>query len=641
MASTLQLSVGVKASHSTIVSQWLKFNNNSGHYVHTSQNIKSPQARFFSVCFTAPTKLKERKDFQGCKAHIKAVGPNQESMEIISLDLTHTCEKAMSRKRNYKRKTIELLSDVPKFYIPAAAGSTKQYAKMIKTSTGVTMKTAQAFKAVRSKSHDSMEAVIGQYMLFPSVVEAYKNGDSNGTYIYESVPCQWDQSLRQFNRAYLAPSFNQHFWHYAGMDMYFCDGTFTRNTGGFKHTLLIATTFDGNNEIVVLALAIVDVEDSNNWTWFKECLESDFPGSNIWMSDADKGIRSRQFHESICLSQDTFGDCFVLSRCARHLADNAKENSQGRMNDTHKQMIVELAKSRTVNVYQKRLDAIKRENEEWASYLDERKDQFVAYKFLDNGLRRFGKVTSNAVENTNSALLESRSLPIMFMVEDIMKYMREKYASRQKTSKLWTDEGRLLTEYAQLNKIKIEEEAAKREVEVLEADYPIYRGRVATTDYSNSAGFIEVTVDVEQGKAICPCRLFEEMGWLCAHASALVLALDDVPIGNTLAWTHMRYHLQTYTDSYSARIPAMAVAGKLRVDETNAPPDYRKPPGRPSMRRKERHALRESVNKRVCKACGQPGHFATTCTRPSTEHRFMTHKQKAIEWCNSLTVDLH
>jgi hypothetical protein len=66
------------------------------------------------------------------------------------------------------------------------------------------------------------------------------------------------------------------FFKYAGINVFFYDGTFSRSIG-FKHTILIATTFDGNNQVMMLAFAIIEVEDANNWVWFKEFLEMDFP----------------------------------------------------------------------------------------------------------------------------------------------------------------------------------------------------------------------------------------------------------------------------------------------------------------------------------------------------------------------------
>jgi hypothetical protein len=92
------------------------------------------------------------------------------------------------------------------------------------------------------------------------------------------------------------------------------------------------------------------------------------------------------------------------------------------MNEDHKRFIIQMAKSRTEDVYKKRLDELKTINEAWANYLDEKKDQFVTYLFLKNGYRRWGKVTSNAVETMNGSLLQQRSMPILFMIEGIVKY---------------------------------------------------------------------------------------------------------------------------------------------------------------------------------------------------------------------------
>ena len=55
---------------------------------------------------------------------------------------------------------------------------------------------------------------------------------------------------------------------------------------------------------------------------------------------------------AMSMSQDIEGNTdFVLSRCARHLAENCREACSGRMNEDHKVMIIDLAKSRTEDVY--------------------------------------------------------------------------------------------------------------------------------------------------------------------------------------------------------------------------------------------------------------------------------------------------
>jgi hypothetical protein len=51
-------------------------------------------------------------------------------------------------------------------------------------------------------------------------------------------------------------------------------------------------TFDGNNQLFILAFAIIGVKNSDDWVWFKECFDVNFPHYKVWMSDADKGITS-------------------------------------------------------------------------------------------------------------------------------------------------------------------------------------------------------------------------------------------------------------------------------------------------------------------------------------------------------------
>ena len=117
---------------------------------------------------------------------------------------------------------------------------------------------------------------------------------------------------------------SKHFWNEAKIKMVVCDGTFT-TSGVFKHTILLAVTFDGNNEIIILAVGICDIENADNWVWFQEHLQQDFPGFEVFMSDADKGITSDNFSQS----QADAGA--VNSRCVRHMTENCKKKFAGKV----------------------------------------------------------------------------------------------------------------------------------------------------------------------------------------------------------------------------------------------------------------------------------------------------------------------
>ena len=118
------------------------------------------------------------------------------------------------------------------------------------------------------------------------------------------------------------------------------------------------------------------------------------------------------------------------------------------MNQEQRNMIIDLAKSMTEDVYQKCLGEIRKMNAKWAEYLDERKEQFVTASFLQRGYRRYGKVTSNGVENINAVLGDARGLPIVYLIEAIIQYQIDKFTERQVIANAWVQDGKPLTGYA-------------------------------------------------------------------------------------------------------------------------------------------------------------------------------------------------
>jgi hypothetical protein len=189
MTSTMQLAVGQQGSYKDIFAAWLKYNNSLCYLIKTSQNTSKPQARYLSVCYTAPVKLKDRIDFTGCTAHIKAIGSSHKEMTITSLVCNHTCDRQSQRKRNYLTRQIENLSDIISVYQPAKSGNTKQFIQMAKAATGLSLKSGQASNIVHKKCHDTLEACLGQYLMMPSLLAAYEERDPEGTYIMDSTPC--------------------------------------------------------------------------------------------------------------------------------------------------------------------------------------------------------------------------------------------------------------------------------------------------------------------------------------------------------------------------------------------------------------------------------------------------------------------
>ncbi len=102
------------------------------------------------------------------------------------------------------------------------------------------------------------------------------------------------------------------------------DGTHLK--GHYLGTLLCATCVDANNQLFILAFAVVDAENATNWKWFLNRLKSSlifhFGEHNVmsqtltFLSDRQKGL--------IDGVEEVFGDNCYHGFCLRHLIDNLK-----------------------------------------------------------------------------------------------------------------------------------------------------------------------------------------------------------------------------------------------------------------------------------------------------------------------------
>ena len=70
----------------------------------------------------------------------------------------------------------------------------------------------------------------------------------------------------------------------------------------------------------------------------------------------------------------------------------------------------------------------------------------------------------------------------------------------------------------------------------------------------------------------------------------------------------------------------------LEVDTNVAPPDFFVSAGRPAKKRKDRFYLKKTDRQITCRACGGTGHFAKSCSKPSTECRYNHHLTGALKW---------
>ena len=210
----------------------------------------------------------EKDNPTSCQFYCSLAVKSEGEWKVVRLQDTHTCHGTDPnlRQRNPRSRDYDVAFPTISFFQPNKLGhNAEQLEKIAKQSNGVIIKRSQAHKIIARKKDRQLSHLIGQYMLLPSYFRILKQMDPGGTFTLDDTVCSWDVDKVQFKCCYVALSSMKAVWAKHGtFKLVVSDGTFTLD-GQFKHTLFLAVTFDGNNELVVLAFAVADVENGENW----------------------------------------------------------------------------------------------------------------------------------------------------------------------------------------------------------------------------------------------------------------------------------------------------------------------------------------------------------------------------------------
>jgi hypothetical protein len=274
--SSLQKDACLKTKDA-LVGLWIRYNS------QRAKNIKvlnSSKSKYRACCSSIDVKDRGQRQFQGkegvCQAHVFAKEVSNAMGEgshwfIYSFNGQHSCKDSESvRKRNYQHSQIESTSIPLRGFVPnkrTQGGAAKQVID-IASKDGMAIGRGQAHSIVNTLRVDSVPVHIGQYWLLKSYFAILEDKDPGGTFKLEMETKKkgWNDwnPAPQFKRCYVAFSFTKHQWMVGSVRIIVTDGTFTK-TGIFTHTILLAVTYDGNNELVLLAFAFCPKENTDNW----------------------------------------------------------------------------------------------------------------------------------------------------------------------------------------------------------------------------------------------------------------------------------------------------------------------------------------------------------------------------------------
>jgi hypothetical protein len=373
------------------------------------------------------------------------------------------------------------------------------------------------------------------------------------------------------------------FNHYVERGMQL-DGTFLKNSSG--GTLLVACYKDGNNNIKIIAIAIVSTENEDNWSWFLEFLLSNlYRPPTFIISDRDRGLQNSVASHNI-----------FHAYCFRHVLENFYLRFK---NKSLKAKAWGLGKATNSNEFNR----IK----EWMNSFNPQ-----AYEWLENvGLERitllyspvcrYGTLTSNNVESVNSRLRECRKLPIMELLILIEKIVALDRLKASQNALEWTGH---YTKYARgilKNHIKCSGE--------------LLSFQLSETTYSvTSPAPLQTTYQVDIDNATCSCGGPRAFGFPCIH---LTKVFSQLGIDESL-FVCDGWKLNVYKDS-TRRLGQMGSVTTIEqlVKGNTLPPGINRRRGRPRHRRIESQSIDRVPRRRVrlnrCGHCRESGHDRRNC----------------------------
>ncbi|XP_073137989.1 uncharacterized protein [Henckelia pumila] len=369
------------------------------------------------------------------------------------------------------------------------------------------------------------------------------------------------------------PTFDRLYYSLQGMKASFLtacrpiiglDGCFLKTVHGGQ--LLVAIGRDGNDNMVPIALAVVQVENGENWTWSLRELLDDIGGlgENKWtfISDRQKGL-IEALKEIVPDSEHRY--------CLRHMYQNIKKKYRGvELKGLFWKVGCTANKFDFENYMKLMAEADPKVNptyetaSEWLQKIPA--EHWAGSYFKTDCLSDV--VVNNLCESFNSYILGARDKSIITMLECIrnklMKRMQQKKAGMEKYV------GDICPNI--LRRINKNQKISR-------SYYAFYSGNQEYQVNCLSAQCVFGQYVVHLSKRTCTCGMFQLCGYPCSHACTSIgqerQKIED--------FVHKYYSKMEYLRTYSHVIHA--VPGQEHYFKTQYQPlnasVYRKQKGRP------------------------------------------------------------
>ncbi|KAK4394555.1 hypothetical protein Sango_1609800 [Sesamum angolense] len=365
--------------------------------------------------------------------------------------------------------------------------------------------------------------------------------------------------------------------------------------------LLVAVGRDGNDNMFPIAMAVVQSENRETWSWFVGELLDDIGGlgTSKWsfISDRQKGL-IEALKDLVPDSEHRF--------CIRHMYQNFKLKFKSEELKEYFWKAASTANRKDFEKYMKKIEEINpkiSDDVETASdWLKKISPEHWARSFFPVH-SKYDILVNNLCESFNNYILEARDKPIISMFE----WIRTKLMSRlqQKMDGMEKYSGSICPNVKK--KINKQQSQARH----------CFTRWCGGSEFEVDHFLDKFVVDLE--KKTCTCGMFQLTGLPCCHACAAIGSkrskLED--------YVDDCYTKSTYLKVYSEKIHAVPGAKDYITTsfEPFKPPHMKKKRGRPNkLRRKGPDELQSTSTRKglthTCSKCLKTGHNKESCKNP-------------------------
>ncbi|CAA6666315.1 unnamed protein product [Spirodela intermedia] len=264
----------------------------------------------------------------------------------------------------------------------------------------------------------------------------------------------------------------------------FLDGVSLKVSRQWK--LLVATAFDGENDIFPVAFAVVEDESVDNWRWFLGQLKSVFAMSSAALTFVSNGQFGLDKAVSEVFEDSTHG------RCLSHLIEDFKAELEESMAEESGAYAYREAEFRSA------VENIRKISGDAADWVLDSKPELWSNAFF-KGLR-YDTMSSNAAEAFNTWITKAaRKEPTVVQIVDLVRCkLMDTIYTRRESANSWTE---ILT--PSMNQ-KLQQES------------------VAVFEVNNAGGGGGETHTVNLVSWECSCRKWQVTGLPCVHALVVI-----------------------------------------------------------------------------------------------------------------------